>query len=34
MGVHNQRREGGWWGSRRKAGLLVLRKNIPEIRAF
>lgn len=33
-GVHHQRRGGGRWGSRRKAGLLVLRKNIPEIRAF
>lgn len=34
MVVHHQRREGGLWGSRRKAGLLVLRKDIPEIRTF
>lgn len=34
MVVHHQRRDGGLWGSRRKPGLLVLRKNIPEIRTF
>lgn len=34
MVVHHQRRESGLWGSCRKAGLLVLRNNIPEIRTF
>lgn len=34
MVVHHQGREGGLWGSRREAGLLVLRNNIPEIRTF